>query len=76
YGLRRILVAGRRKEAVMERLEKRYPMELPLEDGEGFEAALGAAILADGIAGGQFQGLVDHLGLRDTTERVLDWIEV
>jgi len=76
YGLRRILVAGRRKEAVMERLEKRYPMETPLEDGEGFEAALGAAILADGIAGGQFQGLVDHLGLRDTTERVLDWIEI
>jgi len=76
YGLRRILLAGRRKEAVMQRLGTRYPMELPLEDGEGFEAALGAAILADGIAGGQFRGLVDYLGLRDTTERVLDWIDV
>lgn len=76
YGLRRILVAGRRKGAVRDRLGSRYPMELPLEDEEGFEAALGAAILADGIAGGPLQGLVDHVGLRDTTERVLDWIEV
>jgi predicted butyrate kinase (DUF1464 family) len=76
YGLRRILVTGRRKHAVMERLGGQYPMDAPLEDGEGFEAALGAAILADGIAGGQFRKLADHLGLRETTERVLEWIEI
>jgi predicted butyrate kinase (DUF1464 family) len=76
YGLRRVLLAGRRKGAVIERLGTRYPMELSFEDEDGFEAALGAAILADGIAGGQFRGLADHLGLRDSTERVLDWIEI
>jgi predicted butyrate kinase (DUF1464 family) len=76
YGLRRILLAGRRKSAVMQRLGTRYAMEIPVEEGEGFEAALGAAILADGIAGGRFQRLVDHLSLRNATERVLDWIEV
>lgn len=76
YGLPRILVTGRRKEAVIRRLGTRYPMELPLEEGEGFEAALGAAILADGIAGGQLRAVADHLGLRDVRERVLDWVEV
>jgi predicted butyrate kinase (DUF1464 family) len=76
YGLPRILATGRRKEAVLRRLGTRYPMELPLEEGEGFEAALGAAILADGIAGGQLRAVADHLGLRDVRERVLDWVEV
>ncbi|MFQ5804122.1 MAG: DUF1464 family protein [Candidatus Methylomirabilales bacterium] len=75
YGLPRILLTGRRKEAVIQRLGTRYPMVLPLEEGKGFEAALGAAILADGIAGGQLRGVADHLGLRDVRERVLDWIE-
>lgn len=76
YGLARILVTGRRKAAVIQRLGNRYPMERPLEEEEGFEAPLGAAILADGIAGGPLRGLVEHLGLWDVRERVLDWVEV
>lgn len=76
YGLSRILVTGRRKEAVIHRLGTRYPMELPLQDDEGYEAALGAAILADGIAGGEFQRLVMHIGLKEVRERVLDWVEI
>ena len=76
YGLRRIFLAGRRKEAVIERLGTRYALELVVENGEGFEAALGAAILANGITGGEFRGLVDHLGVRDARERVLDWVEM
>lgn len=75
YRLPRILVTGRRKDAVIHRLGTRYPMEIPLEEEQGFEAAFGAAVLADGIAGGQLRKIADHLGLRDVRERVLDWIE-
>jgi predicted butyrate kinase (DUF1464 family) len=76
YHLSRIMVTGRRKEMVRQRFESRYPLEIPLQDDEGYEAALGAAILADGIAGGEFDGLVTHVGLREVRERVLDWVDV
>jgi hypothetical protein len=39
---------------------------------DGYEAALGAAVIAAGLTGGPTAGLVDRLGLRETRERVLD----
>jgi predicted butyrate kinase (DUF1464 family) len=37
-------------------------------------AAQGAALLADGLAGGSYAGLVEHLGLRGATGTALDWL--
>jgi predicted butyrate kinase (DUF1464 family) len=37
-------------------------------------AAQGAAILADGLAGGTFASVADHLALRQASGSVLDWI--
>jgi predicted butyrate kinase (DUF1464 family) len=37
-------------------------------------AAQGAALLADGLAGGRFAPLVDHLRLRDAAGTILDWL--
>lgn len=82
YRIEMILLAGRRKGEVLNRIGNRYRMEVPslgsgqrlAEDEEGFEAAFGAALLADGIAGGRYEPLVTHLGIKEAKERVLDWI--
>ena len=74
YQIETVLLAGRRKGEVLNRLGKRYRMEVFSQDEEGFEAALGAAILANGIAGGRYEPLVTHLGIKEAKERVLDWI--
>jgi predicted butyrate kinase (DUF1464 family) len=42
----------------------------------GYEAALGAAVIATGLTGGPTAPLVERLGLREARERVLDWIKV
>ena len=74
HGLKTVLVAGRWKQQVRDRLGERFQIELLTDESEGFEAALGAALLADGIVGGRYTPLVVHLGLRDATDRALDWI--
>ncbi|HEV3438967.1 MAG TPA: DUF1464 family protein [Gemmata sp.] len=38
------------------------------------QAAQGAALLADGLAGGRFASLVDNLKLREASGTVLDWL--
>ena len=42
--------------------------------GEGYESALGAAVLAAGLTGAATAWIVERLGLRETRERVPDWI--
>lgn len=74
HDLPEVIVVGRRKEAALERLHSRFPARALLREGEGFEAALGAAILANGLAGGDAALLVKHLGLLETRDRVLDWL--
>ena len=74
HELKTILVAGRQKQDVKDRLGHCFRIEAATDRNEGFEAAIGAAILADGIAGGRNALLVDHLGLRDVRDRALDWI--
>ncbi len=74
YGLKAIIVAGRRKQEIVRGLGRRFQMQARDENDEGFEAAAGAALLAEGIAGGRQEPLVTHLGLRDVTDRTLDWV--
>lgn len=74
HSLPEVIVVGRRKDAVLTQLEGRFPMRALLHEKEGFEAALGAATLADGLMGGPAAPLVMHLGLRETRDRVLDWL--
>ncbi len=76
YGLDRILVTGRRKEYLLQKLGGRYPLEVPGHDQEGYEAALGAAMVANGLEGGTFADLIRHLGIAEARDRVLDWIYV
>jgi predicted butyrate kinase (DUF1464 family) len=44
------------------------------EDEQGFEPALGGALLADGLAGGRQAALVEHLRLREASGHPLDRI--
>ena len=39
-------------------------------------AAQGAAVLADGLAGGRYAGLVERLGVRDASGSALDHLRV
>ena len=59
----------------------RTPGALPVEILSGFgspgrQAAQGAALLADGLAGGSHAELVDTLGIRDASGTVLDYLYV
>jgi predicted butyrate kinase (DUF1464 family) len=76
---REILVSGRLAAtpgllaALGERLAHVAPVRLP---GAVGSAARGAAILADGLAGGDYAPLVDRMRLRDARGGVLDHLRV
>jgi predicted butyrate kinase (DUF1464 family) len=42
----------------------------------GVAAAQGAAVLADGLAGGRYAALVERLGVRDASGTVLDHLRI
>jgi predicted butyrate kinase (DUF1464 family) len=74
---REILVAGRLAEApglfdaLGERLSAVAPVRLVVK-----AAAQGAAVLADGLAGGRYASLVDRLGVRDANGSALDHLRI
>lgn len=79
---RRVLVSGRlgRRDALVQALRTRLPGHR-VERLEGFssvvkEAAQGAALLADGLAGGASARLVEALRLREASGTVLDHLLV
>jgi predicted butyrate kinase (DUF1464 family) len=64
---------------VARRVDRRLPGRVPVTflpgpGGEVKEAALGAAMLADGLAGGTFAPLVEALRLREAAGEVVDQI--
>jgi predicted butyrate kinase (DUF1464 family) len=76
-----ILISGRlsRTPGVMEELGKRLDMA-PVRRVQGFgaknvkEAAQGAAVIADGLAGGKYSGLIDVMRMREAKGTSLDYI--
>ena len=48
----------------------------PVRIAEGLAAAQGAAVLADGLAGGRYAALVERLGVRDASGSALDHLRV
>ena len=80
---REILVAGRLAEApgMLEALGARLAHVAPVRMAAGLgahakAAAQGAAVLADGLAGGRYAALVERLGVRDASGSALDHLRV
>ena len=76
---REVLVAGRLAAVpgVVEALGARLAAVAPVRAALAVEsAARGAALLADGLAGGAYAPLVDRLGLREARGGVLDHLRV
>ncbi len=80
---REILISGRlcRTEQILAELIQRLSPYGPIRRVEGLaqmakEAAQGAALLADGLAGGAFAPLVENLGLRGAQGTVLDHLYI
>jgi predicted butyrate kinase (DUF1464 family) len=78
-----ILLSGRHATdpEVRSRLESRLTEIAPVRDLRGFarvakQGAQGAALIADGLAGGRHQDLVDALRLREASGTVLDYLRV
>jgi predicted butyrate kinase (DUF1464 family) len=78
-----ILLSGRlaRVSAVRDAFAARLASAAPVVPLNGFarvakQAAQGAAIVADGLAGGAHAALIDRLALRQATGSVLDWLYV
>ena len=80
---REILVTGRLAEApgMLEALAARLADVAPVRTAAGLgahmkAAAHGAAVLADGLAGGRYAALVERLGVRDASGSALDHLRI
>ncbi|PUA34117.1 MAG: hypothetical protein B9J98_01675 [Candidatus Terraquivivens tikiterensis] len=78
-----IMLSGRlsRVQGIYEELERRLSAIAPVDRVQGFaksvkEAAQGAALIADGLAGGRMSELVEHMGIRRSYGTVLDYIYI
>jgi len=78
-----IMLSGRlsRVPGIYEELEKRLSVIAPVDKVRGFakivkEAAQGAALIADGLAGGKMRELVEHMEIHRSYGTVLDYIYV
>ena len=74
HKLSRVILTGVRRAEISQTLKEQLPIASLPTPLDGFEPALGAAIVAAGLTGGPSDKLVEHLGLREARERVLDWI--
>jgi predicted butyrate kinase (DUF1464 family) len=81
--VREILLSGRlcRTAAIREELAERLSRFAPVYHVTGIaqvakEAAQGAALVADGMVGGQFAGLVETMRLKEAKGTVLDYLHV
>jgi predicted butyrate kinase (DUF1464 family) len=73
---REILLAGRLAPVLADALGARLAHVAPVRVAGGLAAAHGAAVLADGLAGGRYAALVDCLGIRDASGSALDHLRI
>jgi len=74
---REILLTGRHAPRMVEALGERLAHVAPVRLEEGSKAAArGAAMLADGLAGGPYAALVERLRLREAAGSVLDHLRI
>ena len=73
---REILVAGRLAPGMIDGLTTRLAHVAPVRIATGLAAARGAALLADGLAGGRYAALVERLGVRDASGSALDHLRI
>ena len=74
---REILLTGRLAPRMVEALGARLAHVAPVRLAAGVKAAAhGAAMLADGLAGGRYAALVDRLGVRDASGSALDHLRL
>jgi predicted butyrate kinase (DUF1464 family) len=74
HRLSEVIPTGVRRIECGQAVGARLPLvELPAQP-DGYEAALGAAVVAAGLTGGPTASLVERLGLWEARERVGDWI--
>jgi predicted butyrate kinase (DUF1464 family) len=74
YGLERVVVSGEERGEALDMLGGRVPCQPLPAPADGYEAALGAAVIAAGLTGGPTAPLVDRLGLRESRDRILDYL--
>lgn len=74
YGLPQLVLSGERRAEAAAALGDGLAALPAASPTDGYEAALGAAVLAGGLTGGPTAWTVDALGLRETRERVFDWL--
>ena len=74
-GPREILVTGRHAPGVLDALGTRLAHVAPVRS-VAKAAAQGAAVLADGLAGGRYAALVERLGVRDASGSALDHLRI
>ena len=73
---REILLTGRLAPGVIDALGARLAHVAPVRIAHGLAAARGAAVLADGLAGGRYAALVERLGVRDASGSALDHLRI
>ena len=73
---REILLTGRLAPGVLDALGARLAHVAPVRIAHGLAAARGAAVLADGLAGGRYAALVERLGIRDASGSALDHLRI
>ncbi|MFQ5891676.1 MAG: DUF1464 family protein, partial [Candidatus Methanofastidiosia archaeon] len=69
HNIKKIFTSGRRNNILSEMDFEFYNLELA-----EFGASIGAAMIANGLEGGVYKCLVEHLEIRKARERVFDWI--
>ena len=76
YKPREVLVSGSRSDIVFNFLRARFKNVQRLKTCKCSNAAYGAAIIADGLAGGGFEELVDLIGIKKAKGSNLDYTDL